>query len=167
MPSPNALVIHSTANRSRKDAPRRCNRQRVKTWRISVTLWSVPDLFDNLAPRILLESKRSYVLHAVRFGSKLRVAHFGRFRNPTDDRLATRKAVSTHQPSPRSLLPTVITSHDVHPHGKGAESNSNWRPNSYAGREASSGKLIRSRLNDSTVVTERLMAAPDYRNRGA
>ena len=58
------------------------------------------------------------------------------------------------------MLPTVITSQYIL--WRGAD-NSHWSP--------LEGRLywesIRSRLSDSRVVTERLMAAPDYRNRGA
>ena len=57
-------------------------------------------------------------------------------------------------------LPTVITSQYIL--WKGAD-NSHW--SQLEGRQH--WESIRSRLNDSSVVTECLMVAPDYRNRGA
>ena len=57
-------------------------------------------------------------------------------------------------------LPTVITSQYVL--WEGAD-NPQWS----RVRGKHQWESIRSRLNDSSVVTERLMAAPDYRNRGA
>ena len=58
------------------------------------------------------------------------------------------------------LLPTVITSQYIL--WQGAD-NSDW--SQLEGRQH--WESIRSRLSDSDVVTECLMVAPDYRNRGA
>lgn len=58
------------------------------------------------------------------------------------------------------LLPTIITSQYIL--WKGAD-NSDWAQ--LEGRQH--WESIRSRLNDRDVVTECLMVAPDYRNRGA
>lgn len=58
------------------------------------------------------------------------------------------------------LLPTIITSQYIL--WKGAD-NSHWAQ--LEGRQH--WESIRSRLNDTSVVTECLMVAPDYRDRGA
>ena len=58
------------------------------------------------------------------------------------------------------LLPTIVTSRYIL--WEGAD-DVQWS----RVRGKHQWESIRSRLNDSSVVTERLMVAPDYRNRGA
>ena len=78
--------------------------------------------------------------------------------NMSDWALDTLSHIFSHRHD--RLLPTVITSQFIL--WEGAD-NRDWS----RVRGKHQWESIRSRLSDSSVVTERLMAAPDYRNRGA
>ena len=125
----------------------------------SITLWSVPDLLDNLRHSYSNPNESTFyeLFDAVRNCELLILDDFGA-QQMTDWALEKLYQIITHRHD--RLLPTVITSQYIL--WEGAE-NSNWD----RVRGKHQWEAIRSRLNDSSVVTERLMAAPDYRNRGA
>ena len=124
----------------------------------SVTFWSVPDLLDNLRFTYSNSNEDTFygLFDSVRNCELLILDDFGA-QQMTDWALEKLYQLISHRHD--RILPTVITSQYIL--WEGAD-NSNW--------SRVRGKLqwesIRSRLNDSSVVTERLMAAPDYRNRG-
>ena len=125
----------------------------------SVTFWSVPDLLDNLRHSYSNPNEATFyeLFDSVRNCELLILDDFGA-QQMTDWALEKLYQIITHRHD--RLLPTVITSQYIL--WEGAE-NSNWD----RVRGKHQWEAIRSRLNDSSVVTERLMAAPDYRNRGA
>ena len=125
----------------------------------SVTFWSVPDLLDNLRHSYSNPNESTFyeLFDAVRNCELLILDDFGA-QQMTDWALEKLYQIIAHRHD--RLLPTVITSQYIL--WEGAE-NSNWD----RVRGKHQWEAIRSRLNDSSVVTERLMAAPDYRNRGA
>ena len=124
----------------------------------SVTFWSVPDLLDNLRHSYSNPNESTFyeLFDSVRNCELLILDDFG-VQQMTDWALEKLYQIITHRHD--RLLPTVITSQYIL--WEGAE-NSNWD----RVRGKHQWEAIRSRLNDSSVVTERLMAAPDYRNRG-
>ena len=124
----------------------------------SVTFWSVSDLLDNLRHSYSNPNESTFyeLFDSVRNCELLILDDFG-VQQMTDWALEKLYQIITHRHD--RLLPTVITSQYIL--WEGAE-NSNWD----RVRGKHQWEAIRSRLNDSSVVTERLMAAPDYRNRG-
>lgn len=125
----------------------------------SITLWSVPDLLDNLRHTYSNPNETTFysLFDSVRNCELLILDDFGA-QQMTDWALEKLYQLISHRHD--RLLPTVITSQYIL--WEGAE-NSNWD----RVRGKHQWEAIRSRLNDSSVVTERLMAAPDFRNRGA
>ena len=125
----------------------------------SITFWSVPDLLDNLRHTYSTPNESSFysLFESVRNCELLILDDFGA-QQMTDWALEKLYQIISHRHD--RLLPTVITSQYII--WEGAD-NSNW--NRVRGKHQ--WESIRSRLSDSRVVTERLMAAPDYRNRGA
>ncbi len=124
----------------------------------SITLWSVPDLLDNLRHTFSNPNESTFyaLFDSVRNSELLILDDFGT-QQMTDWALEKLYQLISHRHD--RLLPTVITSQYIL--WEGADS-SNLRQV----RGKFQWESIRSRLNDSSVVTERLMAAPDYRNRG-
>ena len=124
----------------------------------SITLWSVPDLLDNLRHTYSNPNESTFyaLFDTVRNSELLILDDFGT-QQMTDWALEKLYQLISHRHD--RLLPTVITSQYIL--WEGAD-NSNLRQV----RGKFQWESIRSRLNDSSVVTERLMAAPDYRNRG-
>lgn len=124
----------------------------------SVTFWSVPDLLDNLRHSYANPNESTFyeLFDSVRNCELLILDDFGA-QQMTDWALEKLYQIISHRHDRR--LPTVITSQYII--WEGAE-NRQW--------EHVKGKLqwesIYSRLRDSHMVTERLMAGPDYRNRG-
>ena len=125
----------------------------------SITFWSVPDLLDNLRHTYSNTDETSFysLFDSVRNCELLILDDFGA-QQMTDWALEKLYQLFSHRHD--RLLPTVITSQYIL--WEGAD-NSQWS----RVRGKHQWESIRSRLNDSSVVTERLMAAPDYRNRGA
>lgn len=125
----------------------------------AVTFWSVPDLLDKLRHSYSTPNESTFyeLFDAVRNCELLILDDFGA-QQMTDWALEKLYQIVSHRHD--RLLPTVITSQYIL--WEGAD-NSNWE----RVRGKHQWEAIRSRLNDSSVVTERLMAAPDYRNRGA
>ena len=125
----------------------------------SITFWSVPDLLDNLRHTYSTPNESSFysLFESVRNCELLILDDFGA-QQMTDWALEKLYQIISHRHD--RLLPTVVTSQYII--WEGAD-NSNW--NRVRGKHQ--WESIRSRLSDSRVVTERLMAAPDYRNRGA
>ena len=125
----------------------------------SITFWSVPDLLDSLRHSFSTPNESSFysLFDSVRNCELLILDDFGA-QQMTDWALEKLYQIISHRHD--RLMPTVITSQYII--WEGAD-NSNW--NRVRGKHQ--WESIRSRLNDSSVVTERLMAAPDYRNRGA
>ena len=124
----------------------------------SITLWSVPDLLDNLRHTYSNPNESTFytLFDSVRNCELLILDDFGT-QQMTDWALEKLYQLISHRHD--RLFPTVITSQYIL--WEGAD-NSNLRQM----RGKFQWESIRSRLNDSSVVTERLMAAPDYRNRG-
>ena len=124
----------------------------------SVTFWSVPDLLDNLRHSYSNPNESTFyeLFDSVRNCELLILDDFGA-QQMTDWALEKLYQIITHRHD--RLLRTVITSQYIL--WEGAD-NKNWD----RVRGKHQWEAIRSRLNDSSVVTERLMAAPDYRNRG-
>ena len=125
----------------------------------SVTFWSVPDLLDKLRHSYSNPNESTFyeLFDAVRNCELLILDDFGA-QQMTDWALEKLYQIIGHRHD--RLLPTVITSQYIL--WDGAD-NSNWE----RVRGKHQWEAIRSRLNDASVVTERLMAAPDFRNRGA
>jgi DNA replication protein DnaC len=125
----------------------------------SITFWSVPDLLDNLRHTYSNPNESTFyaLFDSVRNCELLILDDFGA-QQMTDWALEKLYQLISHRHD--RLLPTVVTSQYIL--WEGAD-NSNW--NRVRGKHQ--WESIRSRLSDSSVVTERLMAAPDYRNRGA
>ena len=125
----------------------------------STTFWSVPDLLDSLRQTYGNPDESSFysLFDSVRDCEMLILDDFGA-QQMTDWALEKLYQLITYRHD--RLLPTVITSQFIL--WEGAD-NSQWS----RVRGKHQWESIRSRLNDSSVVTERLMAAPDYRNRGA
>ncbi len=126
---------------------------------LSSTFWSVPDLLDSLRQTYGHSDESSFysLFDSVRNCEMLILDDFGA-QQMTDWALEKLYQLITYRHD--RLLPTVITSQFIL--WEGAD-NSQW--NRVRGKHQ--WESIRSRLRDSSVVTERLMAAPDYRNRGA
>ena len=125
---------------------------------VSVKFWSVSNLLDELRNAYSNPTGSSFysLFDSVRNAEILILDDFGS-QQMTDWALEKLYQIVSHRHDRR--LPTVITSQYIM--WEGAE-NRQW--------EHVKGKLqwesIYSRLRDSHVVTERFMAAPDYRNRG-
>ncbi len=126
---------------------------------VEVKFWVVSDLLDYLRHAYSTSNRSAFysIFHATRNAELLILDDFAS-PSMTDWALEKLNQLIAHRLE--LLLPTVITSQYIL--WKGAD-NSHW--------SQLEGRLhwesIRSRLSDSRVVTERLMAAPDYRNRGA
>ena len=125
----------------------------------AITFWSVPDLLDNLRHSYSTPNESSFysLFESVRNCELLILDDFGA-QQMTEWALEKLYQIISHRHD--RMLPTVITSQFIL--WEGAD-NSNW--NRVRGKHQ--WESIRSRLNDSSVVMERLMAAPDYRDRGA
>ncbi len=124
----------------------------------TITFWSVPDLLDQLRHTYSNPNESTFyrLFDSVRNSELLILDDFGT-QQMTDWALEKLYQLISHRHD--RLLPTVITSQFIL--WEGAD-NRNWS----AVRGKHQWESIRSRLSDSSVVTERLMAAPDYRNRG-
>ena len=118
----------------------------------------MPDLLDNLRHSYSNPNESTFyeLFDSVRNCELLILDDFGA-QQMTDWALEKLYQIITHRHD--RLLRTVITSQYIL--WEGAD-NKNWD----RVRGKHQWEAIRSRLNDSSVVTERLMAAPDYRNRG-
>ncbi len=125
----------------------------------TVTFWSVSDLLDTLRRAYSTSNEADFfaLFDSVRNAGILILDEFGQ-QNLTDWTLEKLHQLIGHRHD--RLLPTVITSQYML---WGGADNSDW--DQVRGKHQ--WESIRSRLSDSSVVTERLMAAPDYRNRGA
>ena len=123
------------------------------------TFWAVPDLLDRLRHAYSSDNEASFyrIFDEVRNADLLILDDFGA-QNMTDWALEKIYQLIAHRHD--RVMPTVITSQYII--WDGADT-SYWQR--LHGKQQ--WESIRSRLNDSSVVTERLMAAPDYRNRGA
>ncbi len=124
----------------------------------SVSFWKTSDLLDRLRQTFAKNNDSDFfaLFEAVCNAETLILDEFGQ-QNATDWVLEKLYQLISHRYD--RLLTTVITSQYIL--WEGAD-NSAWRPVS----DKLLWESIHSRLNDSSVVTERLMAAPDYRNRG-
>ncbi len=124
----------------------------------SVTFWSVSDLLDGLRMTYSASNESDFytLFESVRNAEILILDEFGQ-QNMTDWALEKLHQLIGYRHD--RLLRTVITSQYI---------LWEWADNSDWGRVRGKHQWesIRSRLNDSSVVTEKLMAAPDYRNRG-
>ena len=124
----------------------------------SVTFWSVSKLLDGLRRTYSNRSDTDFftLFESVLNAETLILDEFGQ-QNVTDWVLEKLYQLISHRYD--RLLPTVITSQYIL--WEGAD-NSDWS----RVRDRLQWESIRSRLNDSNVVTEKLMAALDYRDRG-
>ena len=124
-----------------------------------VMFWPVPELLDRLRRTYSASSETDFyeIFDAVRNADTLVLDEFGQ-PNPTDWVLEKLYQLVRYRHDRR--MPTVITSQFIL--WPGAD-NSEW----LSVKDRLLWESICSRLSDSSVVTERLMAAPDYRNRGA
>ena len=124
----------------------------------SVSFWKISDLLDRLKKTFAKNNDSDFftLFETVCNAETLILDGFGQ-QNATDWVLEKLYQLISHRYD--RLLPTVITSQYIL--WEGAD-NSAWRPVS----DKLLWESIHSRLNDSSVVTERLMAAPDYRDRG-
>lgn len=134
---------------------------------IRPTFWRLPDLLDKLRHSFSNRSDDSFyeIFESVKNSELLILDDFGP-PTMTDWTLEKLYQLVCHRHD--RLLPTVTTSPYVI-----------WNPERMEGyyerQQADYRNLqdkllwesIKSRLQDSSVVTERLMSAPDYRNRGA
>ena len=123
-----------------------------------IAFWSVPDLLDSLRHTYSNPNETTFysLFDAVRSCELLILDDFGA-QQMTDWALEKLYQIISHRHD--RLLPTVITSQyslweDVEDNWNRARGKHQW-------------ESILSRLNDMSVVTARLMSAPDYRNRGA
>ncbi len=123
-----------------------------------VKFWFVPDLLDNLRQTFARDDESSYynLFEAARNAQSLVLDDFAG-HVMTD--WAIEKLYQLLSFRYDHQLPTVITSQFML---WGAADNSRWN----AIQDHPQWLAILSRLNDSAVVTSRLIAAPDYRNRG-
>ena len=125
----------------------------------SPTYWRTPDLLDNLRRTFSDSSETSFYdsFSSVKNAKLLILDDFIPYKM-SDWTLEKLYQLICHRYD--RLMPTVITSQYII--WEGFE-DSRW--------EGLNGRVlwdsIRSRLADTSVVTERLMSAPDYRNRGA
>lgn len=125
----------------------------------TTTYWRTPDLLDNLRQTFADDSEPSFYdrFASVKNARLLILDDFIPYRM-SDWTLEKLYQLICHRYD--RLLPTVITSQYII--WEGVE-DSRW--------EGLNGRVlwdsIKSRLADTAVVTERLMSAPDYRNRGA
>ena len=125
----------------------------------SVSFWKTSDLLDRLRRTFAKNDDSDFfaLFETVCNVETLILDEFGQ-QNPTDWVLEKLYQLISHRHD--RLLRTVITSqYMLWPHANNRAFRNvidriHW-------------ESIHSRLNDSSVVTERLMAAPDYRNRGA
>ena len=126
---------------------------------VPVTFWSVPNLLDALRHSYSSSEETSFysLFATVRDAEVLILDDFGSQRM-TDWALEKLYQIISHRYDLR--LPTVITSQYVIWQGA---NNRQWE---YL-RDNPIWESIVSRLSDSQMITERLMSAPDYRNRGA
>ncbi len=123
------------------------------------TFWTAPNLLDRLRHSYSSDDEASFyrLFEEVRNSEMLILDDFGA-QNMTDWALDKIYQLIAHRHD--RLMPTIITSQHII--WEGAD-NDYWQ-RLYGKQQWES---IRSRFNDSSVVTERLMVAPDYRNRRA
>ena len=126
---------------------------------LEVTCWSVSDLLDRFRQSFSSHDGTAFyqIFDTVRNAGLLILDDFGS-QNLTDWALEKLYQLLCYRHDRH--LPTVVTSQFVLWDGV---DNSNW--NRVQGKQQ--WESIKSRLNDSNVVTERFMTAPDYRDRGA
>lgn len=126
---------------------------------VKVTFWNVPDLLDRLRHTYSSDNEASFyqMFDNIRNAELLILDDFGS-QNMTDWALEKIYQLITHRHD--RVMPTVITSPYI------LWENAN---NRHLDRmiDKQQWEAICSRLNDSSIVTERLMMAPDYRNRRA
>ena len=126
---------------------------------VKVTFWNVPDLLDRLRHTYSSDNEASFyqMFDNIRNAELLILDDFGS-QNMTDWALEKIYQLITHRHD--RVMPTVITSPYI------LWENAN---NRHLDRmiDKQQWEAICSRLNDSSIVTERLMMAPDYRNRSA
>lgn len=126
---------------------------------VKVTFWNVPDLLDRLRHTYSSDNEASFyqMFDNIRNAELLMLDDFGS-QNMTDWALEKIYQLITHRHD--RVMPTVITSPYI------LWENAN---NRHLDRmiDKQQWEAICSRLNDSSIVTERLMMAPDYRNRRA
>lgn len=126
---------------------------------VKVTFWNVPDLLDRLRHTYSSDNEASFyqMFDNIRNTELLILDDFGS-QNMTDWALEKIYQLITHRHD--RVMPTVITSPYI------LWENAN---NRHLDRmiDKQQWEAICSRLNDSNIVTERLMMAPDYRNRRA
>ncbi len=123
-----------------------------------VTFWNTSKLLDSLRKTYSNNNDTDFftLFESVCNAETLILDEFGQ-QNATDWVLEKLYQLISHRHD--RLMPTVITSQYIL--WEGAD-NSAWG----RVRDKLLWESILSRLNDSSVVTERLMAAPDFRNRG-
>ncbi len=123
-----------------------------------VTFWAVSDLLDRLRRTYSSRDETDFyeVFESVRNAKILILDEFG-LQNATDWVLEKLYQLVRYRHDRR--MSTVITSQFIL--WPGAD-NSEWR----SVQDRLHWESILSRIRDSSVVTECLMAAPDYRNRG-
>ncbi len=123
----------------------------------SVTFWSVPELLDSFRQTYSNSDQSAFfkLFDPVRECEMLILDDFAA-PQMTDWALEKLYQIVTYRHDRR--LPTVITSQYML---WGRADNAQWRQV----RDKIQWESILSRLNDSSVVTERLMEAPDYRDR--
>lgn len=126
---------------------------------LKITFWNVPDLLDRLRHTYSTDNEASFyqMFDNIRNAELLILDDFGS-QNMTDWALEKIYQLITHRHD--RVMPTVITSPYI------LWENAN---NRHLDRmiDKQQWEAICSRLNDSSIVTERLMMAPDYRNRRA
>ena len=140
------------------------------------TFWRLPDLLDKLRDTYSERLAESFyeAFEAVKNSELLILDDFGPPRM-TDWTLEKLYQLVCHRFD--RLLPTVTASQFIlwDPKLEGGIYNEDTKEGYYQRQDADYRGLqdkllwdsIKSRLRDSSVVTERLMSAPDYRNRGA
>ena len=123
-----------------------------------VVFWSVSDLLDRLRLTYSDPDDAAFfkLFDAVRSCEFLILDDFGQ-QNMTDWTLEKLYQLIAHRHD--RILPTVITSQYIVWDGAG---NEGWE----RVRSRLQWESIHSRLNDQSVVTEKLIAGPDYRGRG-
>ena len=130
------------------------------------TFWRLPDLLDMLRRSFAIGSDSFYeTFESVKNSELLILDDFGPPRM-TDWVLEKLRQLVCHRYD--LLLPTVTTTPYLSWSPKRMEPHSRRQDTEYRDlRDKFLWDSMMSRIQDSSVVTERLMSAPDYRNRGA
>lgn len=141
--------------------------ERATTLGFRPTFWRLPDLLDKLRHSFSNRAEASFYesFETVKNSELLILDDFGP-PTMTDWTLEKLYQLVCHRHD--RLLPTVTTSPYVIWNPERMEGYYQRQESDYRNlQDKLLWESIKSRLGDSSVVTERLMSAPDYRNRGA